>query len=126
MTAFDDEAYDVFSSGNETGEELWTDFISPFRSHSLGTGTKDLTYKRCQLLRSRGIHVDSGRETSQAMELTILLFCEAHISAREVTQNQEPGPDTPMTQKHEGIQEKEYKPIDKASTLTNRRDNAPL
>lgn len=34
-TAFGDEIYAVFSSGNSTDEEIRTDFISKFRPHAL-------------------------------------------------------------------------------------------
>lgn len=43
--AFRDEKFDVFSSENGTSEKIWTDSITNYRSHSLGTCLKGLTYK---------------------------------------------------------------------------------
>lgn len=70
ITAFGDKMYAVASSENSTGKELWTDFISAIRPNSLRTRPKGLTYKWCQLLRSRVIYVNSGRGISRADTLT--------------------------------------------------------
>lgn len=45
-------------------------------------------YERCQLLRARGIHVNSSRETPPAEFLTWLLFYKVAIPARPIIQNE--------------------------------------
>lgn len=119
ITAFGDEIYAVFSAGNSASEELWTAYVYIFPSHSLKVWPKCLTYKWCQLLRSRGIHVDSGKKHSWADTLTLLLFRKVHIPARLIAQNEELSPDTQIGQAHEWIQEEQNKPIREGPTLVN-------
>lgn len=69
LTAFGEVMYGLLKSKNESGEELWLDFISTFRRYSLQTWPEYFTYKWCQILKSRGVHVDNERVASRAYAL---------------------------------------------------------
>lgn len=77
ITAFGHDMFGAFLSENSGGEEIWLNFISAFRPHSLQVYRKGLTSKWYQLLRFHGVHVDSGQENSRAESLMRLLFRES-------------------------------------------------
>lgn len=69
-----DKIFGLSSSENRHAKKLWLDFISTIWPHFLQTRLKVILHKWHQLLRSRGVHVDGGRELSEAESLTIVLF----------------------------------------------------
>lgn len=69
----------AFKTVNNDGHELCMDFVSSFRSHSVDLCCNRLAYKRCAFLRSKGIHVENGRETPISKSLKILLFIDVQV-----------------------------------------------
>lgn len=84
MIQFGDEMSDAFSGVNSEAEELWIDFIPTFRLHSIDAWPNGLTYKWCNSLRSRGVHVDNGRKTSLAEALKCLLSSKSPIQSKSI------------------------------------------
>lgn len=120
IAAFEDKMYDAVLSGSSSGKEAWLDFISIFRPQSLQVCAKGLTYKCGQLLRSCGVHVDSGRETSRAEFLKRLLLRKKHIpNSLEMAENDDtratPTPNSENTKHHHG----RYRPEGTVTTTIN-------
>lgn len=86
ITAFGNEKYVVFSSGNTIRKELCTDFISTIQPRPWKYDQSGLRTRGFHLLRSRPSYVDNGRRIFRVDALTRLLFHEYHASASPTTQ----------------------------------------
>lgn len=81
LSSFTEKMILLFSSQDEWERELWMDLIYTFHPHSIRSWPRGLTYKPCKMLRTKGVHVDNGREKSRAEALVRILFRKIHIQS---------------------------------------------
>lgn len=124
--AFSFGIYTLFGTEKSNDGELCKDYSSWLRLESLEVWLKALTYERCQRLWSRRIHVDSGRETSRASDITILLFSEKHVPAWPLSQNKEQNFKMQIQQAQESIQVEQNKSNRKGPTLRDIVTKGPV
>ena len=65
------------------GEELWIEFISVFRPHSIKLWNHLLLVKWTKFLLANGVHVETGRSMDKAQKLIDLLFRDVHIATQD-------------------------------------------
>lgn len=84
LTILEKKTYSVFKSRKESREGPCLQYYSTFRPHVSQLWRKVLNYKRDQFLRSRGVHVDKERETSQGETAFRFVFRKEQIANTSV------------------------------------------
>lgn len=93
------------------GRDLWKDFITAFRDHTIMSWQRSRVTAYWDLLKARGVHVGGGRGKNKKEELIKLLHREKHIGTSELLLHPEEDDNLPL-EKVMTLPEKEGMPIE--------------
>lgn len=74
---------DAYGQVRLLGEELWTKFISVFRSHSIKMWNHIVLSRWTKFLRKTDVYLEVGRGANRAQNLINLLYRERHICLKD-------------------------------------------